>query len=145
MASMSFKTTVDTRDLRDDLESVQIGLGREVGRILREASAGVVPAARVLTPFDPAHRTDRRDGLPHIRDTIAQGGTSALQTTVVSTHPAAAVFEWNDGTRPAIAPRGVPITIPAAQMAHRAAEQQLPAIERKVADGLDRLIRDAGL
>lgn len=145
MTSMSFRTSVDTRDLRDDLESVKLGLGREVGRIMREAAAGVVPATRVLTPYDPEHRTDRKDGLPHIRDTIAQGGSSALQATVISTHPAAAVFEWNDGTRPAIAPRGVPITIPAAQMAHRAGEQQLPAIERKVEGGLDRLIRDAGL
>lgn len=142
---LTFGTSVDTRDLRADLESVQVGLGRQVGKLLQQAADPIARQARNLAPYDPQHRTNRKDRLGHLRDSITVGGASAAAATVVSTHPAAAVFEWNDGVRPSIAPRGVPLTLDAVQMAHKAADQQLAAVERTVADGIDRLIASHGL
>jgi hypothetical protein len=142
---VTFKSSVDTGDLRADLESIQLGLGKEVGRLLQRAIEPLVQPARALAPYDPAHRANRPDGLGHIRDSITVGGKSAKSATLISTHPAAAVFEWNDGVTPAIAPRGVPLTIKAVQMAHKAAEARLAQVEKTVADGVSDLIARNGL
>jgi hypothetical protein len=137
-----FDLRVDGAALRDDLNSIELGLGRQVGQVLKAAAAPVAVEARTLAPYDPAHaKNHARDGLPHLRDTIRQGGASATGATIVSAHPAAAIFEWNDDTRPAIAPRGVPLTIKTVAMAHRAFENQRERIERDMQDGLDALAR----
>lgn len=141
----TFRTSIDLRELRADLESLQLGLGRELPKALREAIEPVARQARGLAPYDPQHDARRRDGLGHIRDSIQVGPVNAKTATIVSTHPAAAVFEWADDSRPAIAPRGVPLTIKSVQMAHKAAEQQLPDIERRVITVVDGLIARYGL
>jgi hypothetical protein len=138
--------TIDTAALRDDLNSLQLGLGKEVGKMLQRAIEPLVAPTRALAPYDPEHdRKHRKDGLPHLRDTIVVGGSSATSARLVSDHPAAAIFEWNDGITPAIAPRGVPLTIKAVQMAHKAAEQRIQKVEATVADGVSALIAKHGL
>lgn len=142
MADAGLDLTVDGGGLRDDLNSIELGLGRIVGQVLKAYTAPIAAEARTLAPYDPAHdKNHARDGLPHLRDTIRQGGTSALSATIVSSHPAASIFEWNDDTRPAIAPRGVPLTIKTVAMAHRAFENQLPRLERDLQDKLDQIAR----
>lgn len=137
-----FDLSLNTRDLRDALNSVEVGLGRQVGQILKAYAAPIAREAATLAPYDKNHdKNHARDGLPHLRDTIRQGGSSALAATIVSNHPAAAIFEWNDGVTPAIAPRGVPLTIKTVAMAHRAFEHQLPRLERDVQDKLDQVAR----
>lgn len=143
--TLTFRSSVDTRGLRDDLESVKLGLGREVGKLMQRAIEPLVAPTKANTPYDPNHRQDRKDGLPHIRDSIKVGGASALTATLVSTHPAAAVFEWNDGLRPSIAPRGVPLTLESVQMAHKAADSRIGLVETTVADGVSALIAKHGL
>jgi hypothetical protein len=132
---------IDTRSLQQDLESVQVGLGRQVGDMMLAASVPVVRAARGLTPFDPLHRADRKDHLGHIRDSLSLIKRGPQTAAVVSSHPGAVVHEYGGQ----IAPRGTPITIKSALMAHRAADQQQAAIERYVATGVDRLMRQHGL
>jgi hypothetical protein len=137
-----FDLELNTRDLRDALNSVELGLGRQVGQILKAYAAPIAREAATLAPYDPNHdKNHARDGLPHLRDTIRQGGSSALAATIVSSHPAASIFEWNDGVTPAIAPRGVPLTIKTVGMAHKAFEHQRTRLERDVQDKLDQLAR----
>lgn len=123
MASTLRTSVGNVNELRRDLEAVSIGLGRELTRTLREAAGLAAEAAKPLTPYDPLHNEKRKDGLPHIRDSlfaVALGSGSA----VASRHPGAVVHEYG-GT---IAPKGEPIQIKRSEMAHRAGEAQLPAI-----------------
>lgn len=132
--------SVDTGDLRADLDAIELGLGKKVGKVIKEAAGPIAREAQGLAPYDPLHRTDRKDGLGHVRDSIRVGNASALTATIVSTHPAAPIFEWNDGIRAAIAPRGVPLTLRAVAMAHKAAEHQAARLERDVQDGINSLV-----
>lgn len=142
----TFRSAVDTKGLREDLESLQLGLGRDVGKILQRAIEPLVGPAKALAPYDKDHdRKHRKDGLPHLRDTIKVGGASALSARIVAPHPAAVIFEWNDDTRPAIAPRGVPLTIKSVQMAHKAADQHIAQVEATAAEGISALIAKHGL
>jgi hypothetical protein len=144
--TIPFRSTVDTGGLRDDLESVKLGLGRDVGKLMQRAIEPLLAPTKANTPFDRDHaRNHAADGFPHIRDSIQVGGASAKTATLVSTHPAAAVFEWNDDTRPAIAPRGVPLTIKSVQMAHKAADSRIVEVERIVAEGVSALVAKHGL
>jgi hypothetical protein len=137
-----FALSMNTSDLRDALNSVELGLGRQVGQILKAYAAPIAAEAATLAPFDPNHdKNHAKDGLPHLRDTIRQGGSSALAATIVSSHPAASIFEWNDGVTPAIAPRGVPLTIKTVAMAHKAFEHQRDRMAADVQDKLDQLAR----
>lgn len=126
-------------ELARDLEAVSFGLERVVGGAIAAAAAPIAGQARRNTPIGPGPRGPR-DRLPHIASTIyAQPAGSGA--SIVSTHPAAPVFE-HGGT---IAPRGAPIRIRQVAMAHRAGEQQLAQLSRDATDRLDRLAAEHGL
>lgn len=123
-------------ELRADLEAVQLGLGREIARTMKEAAGLAVEAAQPLTPYDPQHSTTREDSLPHIRDSlyaVAFGAGAA----VASRHPGAVVHEYG-GT---IAPAGHPIKIKKSLMAHTAGTAALPAINDLLEQRLSALVR----
>jgi hypothetical protein len=130
----------DIRDVERALEEIEEGLGRELTRFFEVGASEIAADTREFTPYDPAHRWDRKDHLPHIRDTIA-GVASGTSGSVISTHPGAIVHEWG-GT---ISPRGVPITIRQAAMAHRAAARDFPQLRERLVAALDELIASAGL
>lgn len=111
-------------EIRRDLEAVKLGLGRELSKVLKEAAGLAAQGAGPLTPYDPLHSVKRKDGLPHIRDSLYPLVVSAGTAAVASTHPGAVVHEYG-GT---IAPSGEPIQIKRTAMAHTAGEAELPAI-----------------
>jgi hypothetical protein len=131
-------------DLRADLEAVEDGLGRALGKGIEDDAEPLLAETKSLTPLGPGPRVgaDEKssDALPHIRDMIsvdARGGTVAI----IATHPGAVVHEWG-GT---IAPNGAAITFKETGMARRAAVTQLPAVERNIALRIDRLMRQYDL
>jgi hypothetical protein len=128
--TVRFTTAVATTALRQDLEALQIGLGRELTALKRSAAETLARSTRANTPLGPGPQSPH-DALPHIRDTI-----TARAAGVVSTHPAALVHEFG-GT---IAPRGVPIRIPRREMAARALRENATQIERDLAAAVERLI-----
>lgn len=139
MAGATFKVhTADLRGLRQDLESVQLGLGRELTRILREEARLIAAGAIANTPIGPGPTPGNPE--PHMASTIASRAT-ATGAAITSTHPGAGVLEYG-GT---IAPRGTPITIAQNAMAHRAADDQRAAFERRVGQRIDALLRRHGL
>lgn len=125
----------DTTGVRRDLESVRLGLGRELNAILRDAGDTVARKAKPLTPRGPGPRS-AGDNLPHIADTIS-GAALPTGAAVITSHPAGPVLEYG-GT---ISPRGHPITFEAHAMAHKAGEAQLPRVERDVTRRIDDLLR----
>lgn len=139
---------VDTRELRKDLEALSAGLGRELDAVWRDVSAPLASETRRLAPYDPAHRADRSDDLPHIRDTIAVRVTAAT-AAIVSDHPAAPVWEWTGH----IEPRGTRIDIPPPEgpnanrggMAHKAFDAVAPRIEADLGRRLEQLLRKHNL
>lgn len=126
----------DLRELRADLEAVELGLGVELGKVIKEAAAPVVTETKVNAPYDPDHLQNRKDGLPHIRDSISSrlSVTGALE--VVSPHPGAAVWEFGG----VIAPAGHEIQIPEAAMARQAGEDTAPELEQRVQHAIDGLL-----
>ena len=125
----------DLDELRRDLESFQLGLGREVSRIKADAAQMIADKAKPLTPLGPGPIPGRRhpsDALPHLRDTIKATGRGA----VVSDHPAALVHEFG-GT---IEPRGTPIRIEASHMAERAGEAMVDRVESEMSRRIERLL-----
>jgi hypothetical protein len=122
------------------LEQIETGLGAVVTAVLQGAAGDIASGARAFAPFDPEHRLDRKDGLPHIRDTLfgrARGETAE----VVSTHPGALPWEWGGS----IEPRGVKIRIPRRAMAHRSADERLDALAEMVELGIAGELHAAGL
>jgi hypothetical protein len=111
---------VDASRAARDLEALAGDLVGITAATAVAVSPRIVTATRALTPYGPGPRPG--DPLPHIRDTITAGRGGR---GVVSTHPAAIVFERGG----VIAPRGTPIRIPRVAMAERAGEAQRPAIE----------------
>lgn len=145
MASTVTARFEDIQEVRRDLESVRIGLGREITEILREEANPLAARAAALTPRGPGPRGDK-DALPHIADTIT-GAATATGMAIVSMHPAAPIFEFagHEGTGATIAPRGVPIVIwPARRMAGRAGDEQLPQVERRVDERIGALLHRHG-
>ncbi len=123
-------------ELRADLEAVAVGTGRELTRALKEGAGVVVDGAQPLTPYDALHDATRRDGLPHIRDSlyaIALGSGSA----VASRHPGAVVHEYGG----MIAPAGAPIEIKRSEMAHTAGAAALDTIVALLERRISTLIR----
>ncbi len=123
------------RELARDLESVKAGLSRELTAMKREAAELVATGARGNMRYGPGPRLAAKnpndDRLPHIRDTI-----SGQARGVVSSHPAAKVWEFG-GT---IAPSGAPIQIPRLEMAQRAGRDRQDDIERLMADRVEDLL-----
>lgn len=133
--------SVDLGGLAKDLDAVAVGLGRQVGKAVALAAQPVAAATARSAPFDPEHRADRPDGLGHLRDSFTARSLGPIGAAIVSTHPAAPVFEFG-GT---IAPKGVPITIRAVEMAHKAAVEQAPVFEAAVASAVSRLLGEHNL
>lgn len=134
---------VDLRGLQQDLESVQIGLGREVNAAIREAGQTVLRAVPRFTPYDSGHRSLRRDAQgrvysqQHLRDSFKLTGAGTGTAAIVSAHPAAGVTEFG-GT---IRPKGVPIRIREARMAGKAGQAEAANFERDVERRIDGLLR----
>lgn len=128
----------DLAEFRRDLESVKIGLGREVAAALRDSMRPVVTLAAQLAPYDPKHRADRKDNLGHIRDSLTAAVLSN-GAAIVSSHPAAVVHEYGTGVG-SIAPQGVPIRIRQSAFAHRAGERNLSEFERRIEQHVDALV-----
>lgn len=126
-------------DVRADLESVKLGLARELTAVLRGEGDAIARDAKPLTPLGPGPQS-ARDALPHIADTLS-GAATATGLAIVSSHPGAGVLEYG-GT---IAPRGHPITFEAHAMAHKAGEAALPDIESEVSQRINALLAAHGL
>ena len=129
----------DLRDLRADLEAVELGLGRALNRALVEAAEPIAATAKRLAPFDATHRGWRWNHEArgykdpgHLRDSITSRGT-----TIGSTHPAAPVHEFGGD----IAPRGEPFRIPRSAYALTAGETEAGQVERKANSAIDQLLR----
>lgn len=145
MASTITAAVAGVQELRRDLESISIGLGKELTKILREEAKPVADRTAALTPRGPGPR-GRTDTLPHVADTMV-GVPLTAGMGVASTHPAAPILEFagHEGMGATISPKGVPIVIwPARKMAERAGQEKLPAVERAVGDRIDQLLTRHG-
>lgn len=126
-------------EIRKDLESVQLGLGRSLNAIIREIGGPVAREASANTPTGPGLRPPS-DVVPHMAGTI-KAATISNGIAIVSSHPGAGVLEYG-GT---IAPRGTPFTIESRAMAHKAGEAELPRIESEVTQRINALLAAHGL
>jgi hypothetical protein len=126
-------------EVRRDLDSVSLGLGRELAALLRSDVATVARKTSSLTVRGPGPRS-LHDNLPHVAETIT-GVSIPTGVAVVSSHPGAGVLEYG-GT---ISPRGVPIKIDEHGMAHAAGEAELPGLERRLTQRIDALLAAHGL
>ena len=126
-------------ETRRDLNSVELGLGRELSGPLRRGADGIATKAGPFTPRGPGPQSSR-DVLPHIGDTIL-GAAFGSGAVVVSTHPGAPVLEYG-GT---ISPKGYPIVFPSHAMAHKAGEAELPRIESEITLQINALLTRHGL
>jgi hypothetical protein len=135
--------SVDLRGLARDLDSVALGLGREVALAVRAAGDTILQAVPRFTPYDAEHHTtgDDPDRDQHLRDSFSLRTTGGTILQLVSSHPGALPWEFG-GT---IAPRGVDITIHEAAMARAAAEEQAPAYEGVLNARVDELLTQHGL
>lgn len=132
--TFSVRAQIDTRELRKDLEAVKLGLGKELDGALADSVLPIAIRARDLAPYDPNHRDDRKDGLPHLRDTIAPKVSAGVAQVVGDVRGPV----WEYGGH--IAPRGVRIQIPRRQMAHRAFDEKAADVERALDTRLERLL-----
>lgn len=137
MASTIGVSITGANELRADLEAVKVGLGRELTRTVKDAVGLVLPAARALAPYDRQHAESRKDSLPHIRDSMYIIALGSAGAAVAARHPGTIVHQWG-GT---IAPRGHPITIERAGLAHDAAKAQLPAINALLEQRINTLVQ----
>ena len=129
----------DLRDLRADLEAVELGLGRALNRALVEAAEPIAATAKRLAPFDATHRGWRwnhqargYEDPGHLRDSI-----SARGATIGTVHPAGLVHEFGGS----IAPRGEPFRVPRSAYALTAGETEAGQVERKAMSAVDQLLR----
>jgi hypothetical protein len=134
---MQIRVEHDLRDVRADLESVRLGLGREVTLALIEAGEPLLTLTRAETPLGPGPELDGHgdDLLEHIRDSLKIESRGRV-LKIVSRHPGAGVLNFG-GT---IHPHGAPIEFPARLMAQRAAEQELPTLEQALSRRIDALL-----
>ena len=119
-------------DLRKDLDSVEIGLGKLLTSALDRLGETAADRTRQKWPVGPGPRAGAKnpnDRLPHMRETIAGKGYQTY-AAVTSDHPGAPVVNWG-GT---IAPRGAEIRFPAKQYAQEAAAEVLPQLEAQLDD-----------
>lgn len=127
----------DLGDLRADLDSVQLGLGREVARAIRLVAEPIVSETAHNAPFDPRHRGHPHDDLPHIAESI---GMRVLSNgaAIVSSHPGAPVWEFGGTIHPRSPEQE--IHIPERAMARRAGEDRLDDTERAAMDAVNALL-----
>lgn len=139
----------DLEELRRDLDSVEVGLGKLVSEVGKKKLAPLVAEVQGLMPFDPQHRgwPAGDEGKPdsedpgHIRDSV-KGGSSATRFNVYTTHPGGP-WHWWGGT---IRPKGHPITIrpeaaPGTDFVSKVEHDVVDSID----DALDGLLRRHGL
>ncbi len=117
----SIRVTTDLQGLAADLESFQLGLGREVTKMKRDAAEIVASQARKNARVDTGE----------LRDSI-----SGQARGVVSNVPQGPVWEFG-GT---IRPRGYPIRIPRSEMATRAGQTEVGRVENMMAREAERLL-----
>lgn len=145
MASTIKAEFAEIADLRHDLESISVGLGTQLTKVLREEAQPVAARTIQLTPVGPGPR-GTKDILPHVKDTI-RGIATPTGMAITTTHPAGPILEFagHEGMGATISPKGVPIVIwPARKMAERAGQEKLPAVERAVGDRIDQLLTRHG-
>jgi hypothetical protein len=140
MASTLKASFQNVQDVRADLESVQLGLGRELSAVIREAGQPLAQRAAALTPRGPGPRSPR-DNLPHVAETII-ASPIATGVQVVSTHPAAGWLNFGGTIRPH---RNQPIRIPGHGMGEKAGEQLIGRVEQRLSERIDALLRTHGL
>jgi hypothetical protein len=132
-STLRLKLTVDIGTLVQDLDSVELGLGREVGKVLERGADIVARRTGELMPRGPGPQGGK-DNLPHIADTVA-GFANQLTATIAGTHPAVQVLNFG-GT---IAPRGHEIHFPHKHYAQQAADEVMPRLEQQVEDDVNEL------
>lgn len=131
-----------------DFEAVALGLGRDINAAIRAAAQVVVRAIPQFTPYDPEHRTDRKDKLGNLRDSFRATGINATAAGITSSHPAAGVHEYGGTIAPrtnGVTGQGADIAIKPSAMAYKAGQQQAGAYEALVTAAVDRLLRQHGL
>lgn len=135
----------DLDELRRDLDSVELGLGKLVGDVGKRKLGPLVRDVKALMPFDPTHRgwkgEHKAPDPGHVRDSISGTATRA-RFSVVTTHPGGPVHWWG-GT---ISPRRAAITIHGRpgggdEFIDRTAEEVVAEIDK----ALDDLLRRHGL
>jgi hypothetical protein len=115
----------DLKELRADLEAVEIGLGREVAAMKREAAGLVSGRAARFSQTTPGRITGE-----------LAGSLKPRGATVVTTVPQGPVHEFG-GT---IAPRGTPFRIARSAFTAKAGERERARIERRLAQRVDGLL-----
>jgi hypothetical protein len=132
-STLRLKLSVDLGSLVEDLDSVEIGLGQEVGKVLKRGADDIAALVRKRMPLGPGPQGGK-DKLPHIRDTVA-GYANQLTATVAGQHPAVQVLNYG-GT---IAPRGAEIHFPHKHYAQQAGDELMPKLEQQAQDAIDEL------
>lgn len=140
MASTVRIASGDLRELRRDLDAVEVGLGREVSKALLSAAEPMLATAVAGAPFDATHRgwkgRDVEDDPGHLRESLHLQPTP-YGVALYTTHPGGAVHEYG-GT---IAPKGHPFTIKRSAFAETAGETHAGRLERRAEDSVDDLLR----
>jgi hypothetical protein len=124
---------IDVNQVVGDLNAIADGLYGAVEAGIHDDAAELLALTAEYTPYGPGPQ-NAKDNLPHMRDTFTFDTGGGL--TLESWHPGARVVEFG-GT---IAPNHSPIHFVPREMAYRAAEESLPAIEKLVRLHIDELI-----
>jgi hypothetical protein len=128
----SITVKINAGNVVSGLNEIADGLDRAVEAGIADDAVEMVALAAEYAPYGPGIQ-NANDNLPHLRDTFSFE-TEGL--TLESWHPGARVIEFGE----TISPNHYPIHFTAREMAYRAAESSLPAIERLVQFHLDELI-----
>lgn len=145
MARTVYAEVEGVKALQDALKLYADGADRELTAELQAAAQPIAAGARARMRRGPGPNPlakNASDRLPHIADTI-YAVASGRFAEIVSPHPAAIVFEYGGSIRPKS--RKQRIDIPELEMAHKAAEAGLPALEKSLERRLDALAERAGL
>lgn len=143
MASTIRIKVPDMRELRADLESVELGLGRALNEAALLAAEPILAEAKRLAPFDAEHRGwkgAQADDPGHIRDSL-HVRPAPYGAALYTTHPGAPVHEFG-GT---IAPNGHPFRITQKLFAQTAGETQAGQAAERADEALERLLREHNL
>jgi hypothetical protein len=141
-------------EIRKDLESVRVGLGRRITTVLRRALGPITAATiqntqrgrgpsehgRTVIENGVPITLPPKDVLPHIADTIS-GSVRGEVLRIVTSHPGGPVLEY--GGR--VAPRGTLITVHTFAMAHRAGEARVEQLVHDVESAINALLTEHGL
>lgn len=120
----------DLRELAADLESADLGLGREITTVKREVAGIVAGRARRFSIRTPGTITGE------LADSI-----EARAFAVIGTKPQTAVHEFGGD----IAPRGTAFHIEESAFALKAGAREQGRAERRLAEATDRLLDRLGL